>query len=71
MCVLQPFGTGVDVFKDHPKLMAWRERVKEELSEKLFEEAHEGIVKSSSLPQMLKSSISFNKLKPTLQKLFH
>ncbi|XP_030579383.1 glutathione S-transferase theta-3-like [Archocentrus centrarchus] len=68
--MMQPLGTGVDGFEGRPKLIAWRERVKKELGEKLFEEAHEMLMKSSSLPQTLKSSSSFDKLKPMLQKLF-
>lgn len=68
--MMQLPGMGVDGFEGRPKLIAWRERVKKELGEKLFEEAHEMLMKSSSLPQTLKSSGNFDKLKPMLQKLF-
>lgn len=70
LSVLQPIGTGFDGFEGRPKLIAWRDRVKKELGEKLFEEAHEALMKSSNMPQKLKNSSSFAQLKPILQKLF-
>ncbi|XP_039906419.1 glutathione S-transferase theta-1-like [Simochromis diagramma] len=68
--IMQPFGTGFDGFEGRPKLIAWRDRVKKELGEKLFEEAHEALMKSSNMPQKLKNSGNFAQLKPILQKLF-
>uniref|UniRef100_A0A3Q4MVK8 glutathione transferase n=1 Tax=Neolamprologus brichardi TaxID=32507 RepID=A0A3Q4MVK8_NEOBR len=68
--IIQPIGTGFDGFEGRPKLIAWRDRVKKELGEKLFEEAHEALMKSSNMPQKLKNSSSFAQLKPILQKLF-
>lgn len=47
-CVLQPVATGLDVFEGRPKLAAWRDRVKKELSEELFNEAHELIMNMES-----------------------
>lgn len=70
LCVLQPVGSGLDVFQGRPKLIAWRERVKKEVGEKLFDEAHELIMKVSSLPQKMQNSADLEMLKPKLQKLF-
>ncbi|XP_072319146.1 glutathione S-transferase theta-1b [Eucyclogobius newberryi] len=39
--VMQPFAAGVDVFKDRPKLSAWKERVVQAVGKELFDEAHE------------------------------
>ncbi len=69
-CVLQPVGAGVDVFEGRPKLIAWRDRVKKEVSEKLFDEAHEAIMKASSLQQKLQKSSVMEVLKPKFQKFF-
>lgn len=70
LCVLQPVGSGLDVFQGRPKLIAWRERVKKEVGEKLFDEAHELIMKVNSLPQKMQNSADLEMLKPKLQKLF-
>ncbi|XP_029960392.1 glutathione S-transferase theta-1a [Salarias fasciatus] len=42
--IMQPVGSGFDVFADRPKLTAWRDAVKKEVGDKLFDEAHEGIM---------------------------
>ncbi|XP_026177838.1 glutathione S-transferase theta-1-like isoform X2 [Mastacembelus armatus] len=44
--IMQPVGSGLDVFEGRPRLIAWRERVKKALGEKLFDEAHDVIMKS-------------------------
>lgn len=67
--VLQPVGTGVDVFEGHPKLSAWRDRVKKEVGEKLFNEAHEAILNIRSLPQKLQGE-QLEMVKVKFQKLF-
>lgn len=69
MILLQPVGTGLDVFEGHAKLGAWRDRVKKEIGEKLFDEAHELIMKVRSLPQKLPEE-QLELLKPKFQKLF-
>nr|XP_046241813.1 glutathione S-transferase theta-3-like [Scatophagus argus] len=66
--IMQPVGSGLDVFEGRPKLGAWRGRVKKELGEKLFDEAHEVTMKVSSLPQRMQGQLEM--LKPKLQKLF-
>lgn len=70
LCVLQPIGVGVNVLEGRPKLIAWRERVKKELGVKLFDEAHELIMKASSVPQMLQESGGLELFKPQFKKMF-
>ncbi|XP_028905320.1 glutathione S-transferase theta-1 [Ornithorhynchus anatinus] len=43
--LMQPVGAGCDIFKNWPKLDGWRMRVEEALGKKLFQEAHEDILK--------------------------
>ncbi|XP_070760070.1 glutathione S-transferase theta-1a [Enoplosus armatus] len=68
--IMQPVGTGLDVFEGRPKLMGWRERVKKALGEKLFDEAHESLMKVSSLMQKMQNSSELEMLKPKFQKIF-
>ncbi|XP_029366321.1 glutathione S-transferase theta-1a [Echeneis naucrates] len=68
--IMQPVGAGVNVFEGRPKLTAWRDRVKKELGEKLFDESHDGIMNISSLPQKMQNSADLEMLKPKFQKLF-
>lgn len=70
VCFSQPVGTGLDVFEGRPKLIAWRERVKKEIGEKLFDEAHEAIMKVTSLPQKMKSNSDLEMLIPKFRKIF-
>ncbi|XP_026200133.1 glutathione S-transferase theta-1a [Anabas testudineus] len=68
--IMQPVGTGLDVFEGRPKLIVWRDRVKKAIGEKLFDEAHEAIMKVSSLPQKMQDKSKLEILKPKFQKLF-
>ncbi|XP_053277114.1 glutathione S-transferase theta-1a [Pleuronectes platessa] len=68
--IMQPVGCGLDAFEGRVKLIAWRERVKKELGEKLFDEAHESIMAVSSLPQTMQSNTQLAMLIPKFQKLF-
>ncbi|KAI3372925.1 hypothetical protein L3Q82_023377 [Scortum barcoo] len=68
--IMQAVGSGVDVFEGRPKLIAWRERVKKAVGEKLYEEAHEVIMKGSSLPERMKNRSELEMLKPKFRKLF-
>lgn len=71
MCyILQPVGAGLDVFGGRPKLSAWRDRLRKELGEKLFDEAHELIMNMSSLPQKLQNNSAFDLMKLKFQKMF-
>lgn len=51
--VLQPVGTGLDLFQSRPKLAAWRDRVKQVVGENLFAETHDLVMKSSKVTQTL------------------
>ncbi|XP_029998369.1 glutathione S-transferase theta-1a [Sphaeramia orbicularis] len=68
--LMQPVATGLDVFEGRPKLVAWRQRVKAELGPKLFDEAHEVILKVSGLSQTLQDSGALDLLRPKFQKMF-
>ncbi|XP_040897525.1 glutathione S-transferase theta-1a [Toxotes jaculatrix] len=68
--IMQPVGTGLDVFQGRPKLIAWRERVKKECGEKLFDEAHVAIMGVSSLPQKMQNNPMLEMMRPKFQKLF-
>lgn len=69
-CVLQPVGTGRNVFEGRPKLSAWRDRLKKELGEKLFDEAHEPIMNARGLLQKLQNNPNLELLKVKYQKFF-
>ncbi|NXA53580.1 GSTT1 transferase, partial [Nothocercus julius] len=43
--LMQPVGAGHNVFEEKPKLAEWRSRVEAAVGPKLFEEAHEMILK--------------------------
>ncbi|XP_037536100.1 glutathione S-transferase theta-1 [Nematolebias whitei] len=69
--IVQPLGTGVDGFEGRPKLMAWRDRVKKELGENLFDQTHERLLDNKGLQQKMQSNSQLEKLKPILlQKFF-
>lgn len=57
------------MFEGHQKLGAWRDRVKKEIGEKLFDEAHEEILNIRSLSQKLQGD-QLEMLKPKFQKYF-
>uniref|UniRef100_UPI0037E7E379 glutathione S-transferase theta-1a n=1 Tax=Semicossyphus pulcher TaxID=241346 RepID=UPI0037E7E379 len=68
--IMQPVGSGIDVFASRPKLAAWRERVKKEVGENLFEEANDTIMKVGSLPEKMRNNSQLEKLKPMFRKIF-
>ncbi|XP_047447517.1 glutathione S-transferase theta-1a [Mugil cephalus] len=67
--IMQPVGAGLDVFEGRPKLKAWRERVKKELGESLWDETNEKIMNVSSLMQKMQSK-ELEVHRPMLQKIF-
>ncbi|KAL7391512.1 hypothetical protein ABVT39_010300 [Epinephelus coioides] len=69
--IMQPVGIGMDVFASRPKLIAWRDRVKKAIGEKLFDEGHEVIMKVSSMPQKMQNSSELEMLKPKFRKFFN
>ncbi|XP_051279536.1 glutathione S-transferase theta-1a [Dicentrarchus labrax] len=68
--VMQPIATGLDVFEGRPKLIAWRDRLKKELGEKLFDEAHDVIMKVNSLAEKMQGNSNLEMLKPKFRKIF-
>ncbi|XP_052444878.1 glutathione S-transferase theta-3 [Carassius gibelio] len=42
--IMQPVGAGMDVFENRPKLKAWKDRVRAEIGDELFDEAHQAIL---------------------------
>ncbi|NWX84232.1 GSTT1 transferase, partial [Nothoprocta ornata] len=44
--LMQPVGAGYNLFEERPKLAEWRSRVEAAVGPKLFEEAHQGILKA-------------------------
>ncbi|KAJ8263309.1 hypothetical protein COCON_G00157660 [Conger conger] len=69
--IIQPVGTGVDLFKDRPRLSAWSDRVKKEMGVALFDEAHAVIMNVQNLPQVFQDNGMLEFLKPKLQKMFN
>ncbi|XP_053182239.1 glutathione S-transferase theta-3-like [Scomber japonicus] len=67
--IMQPVGTGLNLFETRPKLNAWAERVKKQLGVKLFDEAHEGIMKAKSLSQAVDAA-TLEMMKPYFKKMF-
>lgn len=57
------------MFEGYPKLSAWRDRVKKEIGQKLFDEAHASIMDIKSLPQKIKPEL-LEMMKPRFQKMF-
>ncbi|XP_076007181.1 glutathione S-transferase theta-1a [Genypterus blacodes] len=69
--LMQPYGTGLDVFEGRPKLSAWRDRVKEEIGEELFNEAHHLKMDMKTLAEAMTKSGMLELLKVKLQKVFN
>ncbi|XP_036434571.1 glutathione S-transferase theta-1a [Colossoma macropomum] len=69
--IMQPVGTGLDVFEGRPALSAWRDRVKKEIGRELFEEAHKTILSVASLPQTFERKGLPEFLKIRIQKMFN
>lgn len=68
--VLQPVGTGLDVFQSRPKLAAWRDRVKQVVGENLFAETHDLVMKASTLSQTLEPEKA-QMFRPIMMRYFH
>uniref|UniRef100_A0A3Q2FCX2 glutathione transferase n=1 Tax=Cyprinodon variegatus TaxID=28743 RepID=A0A3Q2FCX2_CYPVA len=68
--MMRPLAVGVDVFKDRPKLLAWRDRVKKELGEKLFDQAHEAVLNPSDMQQKMPNNSEMQKFKSALSRYF-
>nr|XP_040050618.1 glutathione S-transferase theta-1a [Gasterosteus aculeatus aculeatus] len=68
--IMQPVGVGVDVFGGRPRLAAWRDRVKDAIGERLFDEGHEEVMKTSGLGEEIKSSSQLGEFALKFRKLF-
>lgn len=68
--IMQPIGTGLNLLEGRPKLIAWEGRVKKELGVKLFDEAHEMIMKASSLAQTVQHTDAMELFKAQYKKIF-
>ncbi|KAM6964828.1 glutathione S-transferase theta-1-like [Aplochiton taeniatus] len=68
ICGTWPVGTGLDVFEGRPTLSAWRDRVKREIGEDLFDEAHKTIMHVDGLPQTFEKIGMPDFLKPCVLK---
>ncbi|XP_028313270.1 glutathione S-transferase theta-1-like [Gouania willdenowi] len=68
--IMQPVGSGLDVFEGRPKLTAWKERVKKAVGEKVFDEAHQKILNMGGMAQKMKNSPGLEMFKPKFKKLF-
>ncbi|MGH0151449.1 UNVERIFIED_CONTAM: hypothetical protein FKN15_024099 [Acipenser sinensis] len=69
--LMQPLGSGLDIFEGRPKLTAWRERVKASIGKELFDEVHELILNAGDLPKKMEHSVMLPHLKTRLQKMLN
>ncbi|KAI5612914.1 glutathione S-transferase theta 1b [Silurus asotus] len=67
--IMQPVGSGLDVFKGRPKLSAWRDRVRAAVGGELFDEAHERILQAQEIAQTMDGS-TLQHFKPKILKMF-
>lgn len=66
--IMQPVGTGVDVFEGRPKLSAWRDRIIVQVGQELFKEANEAIMKAKDLSKNIDKN-TLEMMKPKFQKM--
>ncbi|MGH0144208.1 UNVERIFIED_CONTAM: hypothetical protein FKN15_047068 [Acipenser sinensis] len=69
--LMQPLGSGLDIFEGRPKLTAWRERVKASIGKELFDEVHELILNAGDLHKKMEHSVMLPHLKTRLQKMLN
>ncbi|CAL8329206.1 unnamed protein product [Merluccius merluccius] len=67
--IMQPVGSGLDVFESRPRLAAWRERVRVAVGTELFDEAHQEILASQEMVKDMDAS-KMQVFKPKILKLF-
>ncbi|KAJ3614473.1 hypothetical protein NHX12_018045 [Muraenolepis orangiensis] len=67
--IMQPVGSGLDVFESRPRLSAWRERVRVAIGTELFDEAHRDILASREMVKNMDAS-KMQVFKPKIVKLF-
>ncbi|KTF76708.1 hypothetical protein cypCar_00010419 [Cyprinus carpio] len=69
--IMQPVGTGLDVFQGRPALSAWRDRVKKEIGVEVFDEAHKVIMNVDTLAQTFENKGLPEFLKLKIQRMFN
>uniref|UniRef100_A0ABM5F252 glutathione transferase n=1 Tax=Pogona vitticeps TaxID=103695 RepID=A0ABM5F252_9SAUR len=67
--LMQPVGVGCDIFKDRPKLAAWRDRVEAALGKELFLQAHQLILNIKQLSTIQINPQLKEQLAPVLLKM--
>ncbi|XP_053186462.1 glutathione S-transferase theta-1b [Scomber japonicus] len=67
--VIQPVGSGLDVFEGRPKLSAWRDRVQAAIGKELFDDAHQLILSSQERVKLMDAG-KLQFFKPKILKLF-
>ncbi|XP_037542769.1 glutathione S-transferase theta-1b [Nematolebias whitei] len=67
--IMQPVGSGLDVFEGRPKLSAWRDRVRAAIGKELFDEAHQTIMESQERVKTMDGS-TLQAFKPKILRLF-
>ncbi|CAL8270772.1 glutathione S-transferase theta-1b [Gadus morhua] len=67
--IMQPVGSGLDVFESRPRLAAWRERVRVAVGTELFDEAHKDILAAQEMVKNMDAS-KMQVFKPKILKLF-
>ncbi|KAG7487244.1 glutathione S-transferase theta-3-like [Solea senegalensis] len=67
--VMQPLGSGLDVFEDRPKLSAWRDRVEAAIGKELFDDAHQTILTAQERVSAMDAS-KMQVFKPKIVSLF-
>ncbi|KAM4604438.1 glutathione S-transferase theta-1b [Polymixia lowei] len=67
--LMQPVGSGLDVFEGRPKLSAWRDRVQMAVGQELFDEAHRDILSAQETMETMDTS-KLQVFKPKALRLF-
>ncbi|XP_072518155.1 glutathione S-transferase theta-1b [Salminus brasiliensis] len=67
--IMQPVGSGLDVFETRPKLSAWRDRVRDAIGAELFDEAHQGILSAQAAAESMDGS-KLQHFKAKILKMF-
>ncbi|XP_070712648.1 glutathione S-transferase theta-1b isoform X2 [Pempheris klunzingeri] len=67
--IMQPVGSGLDVFEGRPKLSAWRDRVQAAIGKELFDDAHQTILGAQESVKLMDSS-KLQFFKPKILKFF-
>ncbi|XP_031414962.1 glutathione S-transferase theta-1b isoform X1 [Clupea harengus] len=67
--VMQPVGSGLNVFEGRPKLSAWRDRVRAAIGPELFDETHQIILNAQEMVNTMDGS-TLQAFKPKILRLF-